>query len=368
MGLRIQTNVAALEAHRQLGITDKNMTRSLERLSSGYRINKAKDDAAGLSISNKLIVQAKSMTVASRNTLQANSMLQVAEGGMAEIQSMMERLKELAMQGASANNETNLADINEEATALKSEIDRIANSTTFQGINLLTGYGTHTTSNTLTVDNTYNFKVSNASETEYSVTWSTTALSLTIKDLTSSVSQTLTSQGSGNTTFNFNQLGISFQTGTNWVGTATLSAIQAALDGFSVDVANADFQVGETNSNNYRISFEISAVTTASLSVTGISLATTSGSQSAITSIDNAISALNTIRGKVGAISNRLDSTYANLTTAIENTSAAASVIKDVDMAAEMTSFTKTQILMQAGTAMLAQANMAPQQVLSLFG
>jgi len=368
MGLRINTNVAAMNAHRNLSKSDSNMAKSLERLSSGYRINKAADDAAGLSISNKLSVQTRAMSVASRNASQANSMLQVAEGGMDQTSNMLERLKELATQAASSNNSSNLTDIDEEATALINEINRIGNSTTFQGTALLTGFGTHTTANTLTVDNTYSFDVSNSSQTEYSVTIDTAAFSITITDLDTATAQTLTSQGDGATSYDFSQMGVSFKTSTNWIATANLSGVGDALDGFSVDVANADFQIGETNNSNYRISFQIDDVRASALSVGSISLATASGAQSAMDSIDNALTSLNTTRGKIGAIQNRLGYTSANLATAVENVSAAVSVIKDVDMASEMTNFTKNQILTQAGTAMLAQANMAPQQVLSLIG
>ena len=141
MSLRIQTNTMALNTHRQLSMSDSGLTKSLEKLSSGYRVNRAADDAAGLSMSSKFVAHVRSMNVASRNASQANSLLQIAEGGMDQLGNILSRLKELATQAASANSSANLSDINAEASALKSEIDRIANSTTFQGTALLTGYG-----------------------------------------------------------------------------------------------------------------------------------------------------------------------------------------------------------------------------------
>ena len=368
MGLRIQTNTAAMNAHRNLGITDANMAKSVERLSSGYRVNRAADDAAGLSMSNKFVAQIRSMGAASRNTSQATSLLQIAEGGMDQIGNILARLKELATQASSANSAQNLADINEEATALKSEITRIANSTTFQGTALLTGYGEHSVDKSLTAISTVasSLNVDNASDAQYSVT-AVESASISIKNLTTAVSQTIAT-AAGAKTYNFNALGISFQTNATAENSTIAGIVQAQIDGMSVNVDSVAFQVGETNGSNYQMYISIDDAQANALSVNTIDLSTLSGAQAAMTSIDNAITALNTTRSKIGAAQNRLSYTFANLAIASENASAANSVIKDVDMAAEMTSFTKSQILTQAGTAMLAQANMAPQQVLSLFG
>jgi len=140
MGLRIQTNVAALNAHRQLGISDANLSKSLERLSSGYRINKAADDAAGLAIAGKLRVNVKSYVKAAENTQQAIAMVQVAEGAMDQIENIVNRLKELATQAASANTDSDgRSRLNSEFSELVSEIDRIANSTKYGGTDLIHG-------------------------------------------------------------------------------------------------------------------------------------------------------------------------------------------------------------------------------------
>lgn len=367
MALRIQTNNAALNAHRNLEISDANMSRSLERLSSGYRVNRAADDAAGLAMSNKFMAQIGSMNAASRNTAQANSLLQIAEGGTDQISQILVRLKELSTQAASANSSQNLSDINQEASALLSEIDRIANSTTFQGRNLITGsFGDKSVSKTMTADNTYNFNTDNAAAATYSATG--TSVALTVKNLTTSVSQTLTPT-SGATSYNFSTLGISLQTTGNAVGSAIGVSIGSALDGVVISVLStgSTFQVGELNNSNYQISFKIDGATQASLSVSTIDLSTATGAQTALTTVDNAIASLNTIRAKIGAVMNRLGYSSANLSIAIENASSANSVVKDVDMASEMTNFTKNQILVQAGTAMLAQANTSGQLILSLF-
>ena len=275
MSLRIQNNIAALNAHKNLTISDNGLSKSLERLSSGYRINRAADDAAGLAISQGMRADIASYKVASRNVSEANAMVQVAEGAYDQIGNMLVRLKELATQAASANAGNDRDKIDAEAQALLGEIDRISNATEYAGAKLLDG---------------------------------------TLGDQT--------------------------------------------------------FQVGSANNTFSRIEVSFAEVSTTSLTINGLDLDTgdATGAQAALESVDTAINNLNISRGNLGAVQNRLGYAAANLSTTIENVQAAESVIRDVDMAAEMTTFTKNQILLQAGTAMLAQANMAPQVVLSLFG
>lgn len=367
MGLRIQTNTQAINAHRALVTNDLAMSKSLERLSSGFRVNRAADDAAGLSMSMKFVADIRAMGAASRNVNQASSLLQIAEGGEDQIVAMLQRLKELATQAASANSSANLTDLNTEASKLLSEIDRIANSTTWQGTVLLNGYGIKSVDKTLTALNAYDLNVDNASDAQYSVAGLDSTGMVTIKRLSDSVSQSL-SVGNGAATYNFSSLGISFKTTGALVGTNMAVAIGSALDGMSVNVDSITFQVGEKNGANYQIQFKIDDSRASALSVNGINLSTMAGAQSAMDKVDAALIALSTIRAGIGAAMNRLEYSSSNLAIAIENASAANSVVRDVDMAAEMTTFTKTQILMQAGTAMLAQANASPQLVLSLFG
>jgi flagellin len=274
MALRIAHNIAAMTTHRWLVNNDSNLNKSLERLSSGYRINRASDDAAGLSISSSFRAQIASFQQASRNTTEANALVQVAEGAMNEINNILTRLKELATQAASSNvSSSDRTKIDAEADQLLTEIDRIANSTKWAGNNLL------------------------------------------------------------NTTY----------TGT--------------------------FQVGYENNSYNRIEFTISSVTTTGLGLGTVDIMDTQAkAQAALATIDSALSTLATRRGSLGAIQNRLSYAAANLASTIENYQAAESVIRDVDMAAEMTNFTKNQILLQAGTAMLAQANVSSQVVLQLLG
>ncbi len=274
MALRINTNVAAINAHRQLLGTEAKLNMSMEKLSSGFRINRASDDAAGLAIANRLRVNVRSLTVASRNVTEAKSMLQIAEGSVNQIESILERMKELATQASSANASGDLDKLDAEYQTLLDEIDRISADAEYQDTALLDG------------------------------TFSGT-----------------------------------FQVGSG--GTAGTDSMNVAID---------------------------TAVDTTGLSLTTSAVGTTENAITALTEIDDAIDDVATVLGDIGAGMNRLDYTYSNLQVQIENFSASESVIRDVDMASEMVTFTKNQILLQAGTAMLAQANMSTQNVLSLFG
>lgn len=370
MGLRINTNIAALNAHRTLELTDARMAKNMERLSSGLRINRAADDAAGLAIAQKLSAQVRSFTVASRNASQATSMLQVAEGGADQIHSMLLRLKELATQAASYNNNANLSDINEEADKLKNEIDRIANSTKYLDTELLTGFAVKDVDDTVKgVDNVYDWDVSGAATGAYDFSYdgATNVLTLT----KGSVSQSVTLSG-GAQIVNFSTLGVSFRT-TAAADEDTLGAALASAD-MTVSGTSASFQIGDKNDSVSKLSFSLESIdydnigTGSGSMVQDIDLSTQSGAQSALTIIDDAIADVNNFRAAIGALANRLEYTYTNLQVSIENLSASESVIRDADMAYEMVYFTRNQILLQSGTAMLAQANMAPQNVLSLLG
>jgi len=281
MGLRIANNVAALNTHRWLSIADANVTRSLERLSSGYRVNKAADDAAGLAISSRFRAQIRSLQQAQRNTSQAVSMLQVAEGSLNEIHNILERLKELATEAASDTvGDTDRSKIGSEADTLLEEIDRISQATKYSDTQLI--YSTATT-------------------------WGDTAYS-------------------------------------------------------------ADIQVGYKDEDYDKISISLKAINTATLGVNNLDLSSQASAQAALNTLETAIGSVAAARSDIGAVQNRLEYTAANLAVTVENYVASDSVIRDVDMAAEMTNFTKNQILVQSATAMLAHANMLPQNVLTLIG
>jgi len=378
MGLRIQNNIEALNAHKNLTISSNSLAKSLERLSSGYRINRASDDAAGLSISQQFRADIASYKVCSRNVSEANSLLQVAEGALDNIGNMLTRLKELATQASSANAGSNLGKIDAEAQKLIDEIQRIATSTEYAGSALIDGSFGVTVAATSGIDigvngfagisgmqagATYTFTIEAGSDADHF------DLTLADADGNSQFLNEVEVPAVGITKdVYFSSLGITISV------TSDLAADTGTVTGSAT--GNASFQVGSENQSDNRIDISLGNAKSSVLgtlygganAIDSIDLSNATDAQTALTTINDAISDLASIRGDIGAAQNRLSYSAANLATTIENVTAAESVIRDVDMAAEMTSFTKNQILMQAGTAMLAQANMAPQSVLSLFG
>ncbi|MGA2331130.1 MAG: flagellin [Syntrophales bacterium] len=374
MGFVIQSNIAALNAQRQLNISSDAMNKSLARLSSGYRINSAADDAAGLGISEQFSADIASYKVGSQNVSQANSLLQIAGGALDQIDNMLTRLKELATQAASANaaGTANLQKINNEGNSLIDEIDRIANSTQYSGTTLLNGsFGVTVSSGTFVVGTGLAGATGMQSGMTYTVTVNTSAATAVIgitgtvgsgagaHQVVETISGVTVPTVGQTTQVNFNSFGLSL----------TLNSALTNAGGTIIATSQApsNFQVGTTNSNNDQIGVTINGVTSALLGLSKDQLNSATGASTFLNTINTAISNLSAAQGGVGAAQNRLGYANANLATTIQNYTAAQSTIRDVDMASEMTNFTKNQILVQAGTAMLAQANMAPQQVLSLF-
>ena len=283
MGLRIQTNIDAFNTHRQLQISSNAASASMEKLSSGYRINRAADDAAGLGISEKMRAQIGGLAQAQRNAQDGISLVQTAEGSLDEVHSMLQRVRDLKVQFNSGTLNSDDQDaIASEVSQIGQELGNIASQTSFNGNSLLNG-------------KTFSFQVG-ANDGE---TISTTAVTLSA--------------------------------GIGTAGTGGLS--------------------------------EISTLASAAAAKTAL----TSGSLSTIDTVDDAIKNISTARASYGAIENRLNHRLNNLATYQENLTSSESRIRDVDMAAEMTNYTKENILQQAGTSMLAQANQAPQTVLSLL-
>ncbi|GAA0732487.1 flagellin [Dactylosporangium roseum] len=285
MGLRINNNIAAQNSYRNLSVTDSQMSKSLEKLSSGFRINRAADDAAGLSISEGLRSQIGGLSVAVRNAQDGISVVQTAEGALTETHSILQRMRDLSVQASSTGSQDSdaRAAAQTEFSQLTQELDRIATTTAFGGQKLL--------------------DVGNAA----------------------------------------------------YVGTFQVGANTADADAITVSLGTPAFGSGST----------VTGFDSAGLGVGGLDL-TTSGT-AAIEAIDTAIKGVSTARATLGAYQNRFEHTINNLNVAVENLSASESRIRDTDMAQEMVSFTRSQILTQAGTSMLAQANQAPQNVLSLL-
>lgn len=268
----INHNLNAMNAHRNLVFNNTQQGKSSEKLSSGYRINRAADDAAGLSISEKMRAQIKSLNQGARNAQDGVSLVQTAEGAMTEVSDMLGRMKELTVQAANGTyNASDVAAMDKEYTSLKDAIDNIANSTKFNGVTLLNG---------------------------------------------------------------------------NIAGAVTI-------------------QLGGSASESVLVNFNAMDITSATLGFTGNLTQATAAAQMAV--VDTAIGKVNDYRSTLGAYQNQLEHSYNNIGTTAENLQAAESRIRDTDMASEMMSYTKFNILQQASTAMLAQANQAPQGVLQLL-
>ena len=380
MGLRVQNNIAALNTHRQLTITDRLLSRSLERLSSGFRINRAADDAAGLAVSMRFRAQIRSLQQASRNAAEGNSLLQVAEGGAEQIASILQRMKELATQAASANTTSNdRTNIEAEVSILEAEIDRITGSTKYGSSTLLDGtfgstsvsaFGPLTNTNdVVTVD------VSAASAlASYTVNINTTASAKTVSIVeangglftgTQTVTVAFNSISAGNTqTLAFSQHGIRLMVNSDFDSDAN-SATGTMTTGV---LGQSTFQVGNENTADHRIGFSIGDMSTGTSGLNvDITVNTQTSAQAALTTIDDAINTLANRRAGIGVTQNRFGFTIANLATSVENITASESIIRDADIAFETVAFTKNQILLQAGVAMLAQANLAPQAVLGVL-
>lgn len=377
--MRVNTNIPALNTQRVLGQTGMKLSRSIGRLSSGFRINRAADDAAGLGIANKLRADVRSLGQAARNAEQATSLLQVAEGAVQTVSSIVDRMKELATQAASDNvDDAGRGRIKAEWDQLSTEIQKIVDTTKFQGKALLNGtFGNFVDSvangSTAMAAGTglYAASISGSAAGTYSFTQAADG-ELTVTD--GSVTQTVTGLVAGKQTVVFDQFGISLQLDANFDHTAAAGT----LDGTDVVVTagsgGGSFLVrssGAYSSDDLISLTSLDLSTGASgLNISGITF-TGNGSgaewQAALTTLDGAFDVVSSVFGEIGAAQNRIDYATANVRTSIENIAAAESTIRDADMAAEMTEFTKYQILQQAGVAMLAQANAAPQLVLSLL-
>jgi flagellin len=385
---RINTNIEALNAQRNLNVTANKYASSVEKLSSGLRINRAADDAAGLAISEKLNAQVTGLNQAQRNAQDGVSMVQTAEGALTEVHSMLQRIRELAVEAANSTlSPTDAASVSLEITALQDEINRIGNKTTFNGLNLLTGNlsvarGTDTIGTTYSAGgggNTSTVGISNVSVANAAAgktfTLTNTGAVLTLSDGTVTQAITVTIANNGSQALNFDKLGVSFAlTATNSAGTgATAANIATGLNTKTVVTAagsaNALFQIGANENDTLSASFADARVSTGLATAIGnyTSAPATGTAGALITAVDTEIASISTIRAGFGAVENRLNHTVAAISVASENLNASMSRIKDLDMAAEMVNFTKNQIMQQAGTSILAQANSAPQNILTLL-
>jgi flagellin len=371
----IQNNINSMNALNNLSTNETQLTSSIQKLSSGFRLNRAGDDAAGLSIANSLRNNGIGLLQAQQNASQAGSLLQIADGATQTISSILDRMKQLATESASANvTDTDRAKINAEFTELYSEIDRTVGSTVYQGSKLLAGTFGVTDGGTGTAKNNVAFSNLSVAGADVNTTYTLAKVDATHLKLSNATSsQTILTSATGAQTLNFDKMGISF----SFTGdpTAAISGTTGGLDTATIITANttsAAFRVGSGAAsdadNLVSVSLgDLRASSASGLNLVGVSLSTMAGAQSALAKIDAAVSSVNTVIGSLGAAENRLNYATTNVASLYQNVSAAESVIRDTNMAQEYTNFSKLSILQQAGTAMLAQANSSQQSVLKLF-
>ena len=389
MGMVVRSNIMAVNAQRQLGMNNSQVGKALEKLSSGYRINRAGDDASGLAISEKMKAQIKGLDTASLNSQDGISLVQTAEGALTEVHNMLNRMTELATRAANGINEdSNRASLQKEVAKLQEEIDRISEGTNFNNLKLLDGSQTYAGNTALIGKGTANGVMG------LSVEGGNLSADDTITvNISADKTGTVTVKAGGKATgvkFTVTQTGKGFYSVTADVSGVTDDKIKAAWSGvtanFSVDGPKDDgtyaageqkftagknesmqLQIGDTADSFNQLKVGIGSMSSAALGVDKVDISNQEGAAKAIDIIRNAIDRVSSQRASLGATQNRLEYTINNLDTASENLQAANSRIRDTDMAKMMMEYTKMNVLTQSAQAMLAQANQQPQSVLQLL-
>ncbi len=392
--MRINNNIMAMNTHRQYTINTNSVSKSMEKLSSGYRVNRAGDDAAGLAISEKMRAQIRGLRMASKNSSDAISLVQTAEGALQESHNVLQRMRELAVQSASDTNETSIdrAALDAEFQQLIKELDDTAAKTKFNNMGVIDGSysGSGTTTNILAGNGTaylteFVGSTGMVATDTYTLTSGTDAdgnFLLTLENSTGAIvgSLTLTDIQIGLLDYKTGddvrlQLNdgsaLRFVAQSDITDVTTLAAdVNAAMDGNDTDDIvwtgkPITIQTGANQGDELQVN--IAAMDATILGVNKSSIAQGRDARHALSRTNDALNAVSTQRATLGALQNRLNHKINNLDTSAENLSAAESRIRDLDMAQEMTTFTRNNILVQASTAMLAQANAAPQGVLQLL-
>ena len=400
MGMSINTNSVSINAQRNLGLSGNSLATSMQRLSSGLRVNSAKDDAAGLAIAERMNTQVKGLAVASRNANDGISLAQTAEGALGKVGDMLQRMRELAVQSGNAtNSKTDREALQAELKQLRDEVDRVAKTTSFNGAKLLDGSFTGAvfqvganSGDNITVGALANTKVDKLGKSMYGTTGVTSLSATNVSGAAVTGTITITVKGANNAT------GISstLAADSNRTEEEALGQILAEINVKSADTGVTAFL--EKDGSKYTISYRSTSdtagtVAVATITVAGASAAlntaltvgtssitaaaavgidkvdigTQAGAWEALQRIDSALGKVSSARAELGAIQTRFEKSIENIDIQQENISAARGRITDADFAQETANLSRTQILQQAGTAMVAQANQLPQQVLQLL-
>jgi len=332
MAMTINTNVASLNAQRNLSLSSGALSTSMQRLSSGLRVNSAKDDAAGLAIAERMNAQTKGLAVAARNANDGISLAQTAEGALSKVGDMLQRVRELAVQSANAtNSSTDREAMQAEVKQLTNEIDRVAKTSSFNGTKLLNG-----------------------------------DFAGAVFQIGASAGDNITVGSIANATAgNLGKAFVYTSTDTDTGSTLAVAAASAkAKNEAAVGTSAASYVVAD--GSNWKVTTLTEGGATAS-NVGALDISSQTGAWVAMKVVDKALDEVNTSRGQLGALQTRFEKTVENIDIQNENISAARGRIVDADFAAETANLSRSQILQQAGTAMVAQANQLPQQVLSLL-
>ena len=398
MPLRVNTNVPGINVQRHGRINNRNLGQHLERLSSGLRINRASDDAAGLSISEGFRAEINGMMTGNRNTEAAINLIQTAEGALSEVSAMLIRMRELAVQSSNSTiNNANREALNSEVTQLSNEIDRIARVTSYNNQTVLSGFG-----NTADQDPTVSTALASPTTGVIAVSLSSAdagnyafidsdpsdnqiTLGNGVATQTIDIGSALDTDGTGSGVVatgssivaNFDRLGVTLTLGgskpAEGVNPATDGYRDGNLDGAALIVnqgTGGQFQVGPDDASSHRLEVNIRDMRAsgAFLNLGSLSVALQGSAQSAISTLDMAISNVSQVRGDLGAFQNRMAFSLRNQENSVENGTQSESGIRDADFAVEVSEFTTAQILNQSSTAMLAQANALPHAALSFLG
>ena len=395
MGMSINTNVVSINAQRNLGLSGGSLATSMQRLSSGLRVNSAKDDAAGLAIAERMNTQVKGLAVASRNANDGISLAQTAEGALGKVGDMLQRMRELAVQSGNAtNSKSDREALQSELKQLREEVDRVAKTTSFNGAKLLDGSFTGAvfqvganSGDNITVGALANTKVDKLGSTTYGT--SSAAIDATAMGNMATAIQSSTVGDREITIKGANGVSVTatIAQDENVTNEEALGKVIEAINSKSADTGVTAFL--ETDSaGDKTIAFRatandagvVSGVTvsgaglasqaiasTTAVGIDKLDIGTQKGAWDALQQIDQAIDKVNSARGELGAIQTRFEKSVENIDIQNENLSAARGRIIDADFAQETANLSRTQILQQAGTAMVAQANQLPQQVLSLL-
>ena len=405
MAATINTNIASINAQRNLTFSGQSLNTTMQRLSSGLRVNSAKDDAAGLAISERMNTQVKGLTVASRNASDGISLAQTTEGALGKIGDMLQRMRELAVQSGNAtNSKTDREALQAELKQLRDEVDRVAKTTSFNGAKLLDGSFTGAvfqvganSGDNITVGALANTKVTELGTSIYGTSQANVAGQASmvsgINSATAADRSVVVSGANGVSKT------VEIAQDANVTEKEALGKVLAAINSVTADTGVVAFLSDDGTKIDYRFEADMNAASpTAGLAaayitfgaassvnvvtagdveeVSGaaggkgidkIDIGTQAGAWEALQRIDNAIDKVNSARGELGAIQTRFEKTVENIDIQNENLTAARGRVVDADFAQETANLSRTQILQQAGTAMVAQANQLPQQVLSLL-